>query len=250
MAEPAISAIVPVLDEAGHLPSTLHALQETGALAEILVVDGGSRDGTPELASGFEGVRVIRAREGRGHQMNAGAREARGDVLWFVHADTRMPPGAVAEIHKAMQDVRCAGGAFRFSVDSPRRRYRGLEIAVAARCRFLGLAYGDQALFVRTEAFWRLGSYPDWPCMEELPLVGGLRRQGRFARLDLPARSSPRRWERNGFFRTSLRNLALAGSYAVGWRPRDLSTWGVGDTVAPAPCGDRAESARLFLPGS
>ena len=231
MAEPGISAIIPALDEATHLPSTLRALHGAGSLEEILVVDGGSRDGTPELASGFEGVRVIRARKGRGHQMNAGAREARGEVLWFIHADTRVPPGAVAGILRAMQDPRCVGGAFRFAVDSPRRRYRGLEAAVAARCRFLGLAYGDQALFAGKEAFWSLGGYPDWPYLEELPLVTGLRRQGRFARLDLPAQTSWRRWERDGFLRASLRNLALAGSYAAGWRPRDLSTRGVGEAV-------------------
>lgn len=217
-----VSVIIPALNEAGVLPQTLEALHESGPDLQVTVVDGGSTDGTPDLARSFPEVRFLAARKGRGAQMNAGAAQAEGGILWFLHADTRVTSQGVREMRERMRDPSVVGGAFRFAVDSPRIRYRWLERGVWLRSGLLGLPYGDQALFMRKEIFQRIGGFPDWPLMEDVALVRRLRRAGDFVILSEPALTSARRWEREGILSTSARNLWLVASYLLGRSPSSM----------------------------
>lgn len=217
-----VSVVIPTLNEAGVLPRTLEALRAAGSDLQVTVVDGGSTDGTPDMARAFPGVRVLSSPRGRGRQMNAGAAQAEGGILWFLHADTRVTPEGVREMRERMENPSVVGGAFRFAVDSPRTRYRWLERGVRLRSGFLGLPYGDQALFVRRELFQRLGGFPEWPLMEDVALVRGLRRAGDFVILSEPALTSARRWERDGILSTSARNLWLVTTYFLGRSPSSM----------------------------
>lgn len=213
-----ISVILPALNEARALPGTLEALRRAGPDLEVLVVDGGSADGTRDLARAFPEARFLLSGRGRGLQMNAGAAEATGEILWFLHADTRVTARGVRRMRERLRDPAVPGGAFRFALDSPRFRYRCLELGVRLRACLLGLPYGDQAIFVRREVFRRLGGFPDWPALEDLDLVRRLRREGRLALLNEPALTSARRWEKDGFLPATARNLRLLAGYWLGKR--------------------------------
>lgn len=215
-----ISVIVPALDEEARLPACLGDLAAEGGDVEVLVVDGGSRDATRAVAASFPGVRVLAGRRGRARQMNLGAAAARGDVLWFLHADSRVPPGALLEIERILRDPRVVGGAFRFAVDSPRWVYRLVELGVRIRSEVLGVPYGDQGLFVRREVFDAAGGYADVEVMEDLYLVRTLRRRGGLRVLPLPLVTSARRWERRGVLATTVRNLGLVLADWLGWSAR------------------------------
>lgn len=217
-----VTVVIPALNEAGVLPRTLEALRTAEADLQVIVVDGGSTDGTPDLARAFPEVRFLSSPKGRGRQMNAGAAVASGEILWFLHADTRVTPEGIREMRERMRDPSVVGGAFRFAVDSPRARYRWLERGVRFRSGFLGLPYGDQALFVRREVFRQLGGFPDWPLMEDVALVRSLRRAGGFALLSEPALTSARRWEREGILSTSTRNLWLVTTCLMGRSPASM----------------------------
>ena len=186
-----VSVIIPALNEAGTLPRTLEALRAADPGLQVIVVDGGSTDGTGDLARTFPDVTVLASRKGRGCQMNAGAAEASGGILWFLHADTRVTPDGIREMRDRMRDPSVVWGAFRFAVDSPRTRYRWLERGVGLRAGLLGLPYGDQALFVRREAFRRLGGFPDWPLMEDVAMVRRLRRATTRSGSAAPCRPCP-----------------------------------------------------------
>ncbi len=219
---PKISVVIPALNEEGILPGTLSALSRADPEVEILVVDGGSTDQTEVVCRPFS-IRFLKVSRGRGRQMNAGAAEARGDILWFLHADTRVTSRALRRLREAVADPRIVGGAFRFAVDSPRRRYRWLEKGVWLRSRLLCLPYGDQGVFARRDIFESLGGFPDWPLMEDIGFVKALRQAGRFVVLEEPIFTSARRWEERGFVATTARNLALLGLFALGKDPRSLS---------------------------
>ncbi len=154
--------------------------------------------------------------------MNEGAAASSGAVLLFLHADTIVPRAAIERIPDALASrPRDVGGAFRFRVDSARRRYRVIEWGVALRCRWLGLPYGDQALFVLRDAFESLGGFRRFDVGEDLDFVRRLRRLGPLLLLDEAAMTSARRWERGGFARTTLRNWATLALFAVGlMKPR------------------------------
>ncbi len=162
-----ISIIIPVLDEERRIGQCLAELQ---GFEEFIVVDGGSRDRTVEIARAA-GARVETAPRGRASQMNHGARLVSGDVLLFLHADVSLPEGAAAHIERALADRAVVAGAFRtWHVADDGRRAPWLHLA-DLRSRLSGLPYGDQALFVRREAFERVGGFPDQPLMEDLELL-------------------------------------------------------------------------------
>jgi len=195
-----------------------------GARAELIVVDGGSRDRTRSLADGL--ARVIRTEPGRGRQLAAGAAESTGDVLVFMHADTRLDPGTGPAIVAALAIAGTVGGCSRFGLrpEPPRiGKYRLLEAAVNLRSRLFRTATGDQAIFVTRVAYERVGGIPDYPLFEDVALVRSLRRDGRFALLDTTARTSWRRWETRGFWRTVTLHWLLRVAFGARVSPRLLA---------------------------
>ncbi len=187
------------MNEAGCIAGCLEALRGLGD-CEVIVVDGGSRDGTVEAAAS-KADRVLETEPGRARQMNAGAEAARGDVLWFVHADTRPPAGALDEIRRAVGSGR-RWGRFDLRLDGRHPAFRVIERFISWRSALSGIATGDQALFVTREAWEAVGGYPDIPLMEDVALSRSLKRLGTPARIRAPVVSSSRRWEERGILRT------------------------------------------------
>lgn len=194
-----LSVVVPVLDEARRIGEHLAALRSVRGIDEIVVVDGGSRDDTREIAARVPGVRVLTASRGRGVQLNAGARVARGDVLLFLHADAALPSDAATWIACALGDPGVVAGAFRLRTVADRGpRWLGPLLRLAdLRARVTRLPYGDQALFVRRAAFERVGGYPDQPLMEDVELARRLWRVGRIRIVAGVVRVSGRRFVAN-----------------------------------------------------
>lgn len=209
-----VSVIVPVRNEAARLGEQVRALLAEGA-DEVIVVDGDSHDGSPAQAE-QAGARVLSSAPGRAAQMNLGARHARHPTLLFLHADTRPAPGWREELLSRLNDERIVGGAFRFRLDHPGKRYRLLEWLVALRTRWMRRPYGDQGLFCRLETFFRLDGFPEVPVMEDFIFVRRLRREGRLARCRTPATSSARNWERAGFWRVALAHRLVILGYYLG----------------------------------
>jgi rSAM/selenodomain-associated transferase 2 len=165
---------------------------------------------------------------GRGAQMNTGAARANGNWLLFLHADSRLPPRWLEVFEAVTTNRHLVGGWFRFALDAPNWQARAIERLVAFRIRMWMLPYGDQGLFVRADVFKRLGGYPEWPLMEDVDFVRRLRRAGPMAELPLFLTTSARRWERDGWFRRSTRNLVLVGLYFLGVKPDRLARWYLG----------------------
>jgi rSAM/selenodomain-associated transferase 2 len=230
-----LSVVIPTLDEAPELPATLAALYTgarplaaedvAGDAIEIIVVDGGSRDATVALARG-SGASVIETSRARGAQLAAGGRAARGDVIVFCHADCRLPAGWPAAIRRALAaDPRVVGGAFRLAIDGGRRSLALVAATANLRSRLTGHPYGDQALFVRADPYRAVGGFAPLPLMEDVDLCRRLWRVGRIVQLDLAATVSARRWEREGWLYTMLRNWSLAAFFYLGVEPVRLKRW-------------------------
>lgn len=222
MSSPFVSIVIPVLDDAEALGRLLPTLRPAPDV-EILVVNGGPPD--PRLAPPADraDVQALLSPPGRGRQMNVGALSANGRWFVFLHADTRLPPSWPDEVRRAAADPAIVGGSFRFQLDSPAWQARLLERGVACRVRWFGLAYGDQALFVRRDAFHALGGYREWPLMEDIDLIRRLRRIGRLYHSPLPAVTSARRWEGDGWGRRTAGNLALQLLFLAGAPPAWLA---------------------------
>jgi len=217
-----LSIVVPALDEAANLERLLPDLAAGCPDAEVIVVDGGSSDGTAHVVRGRPNARYLISERGRARQMNAGARAARGDILLFLHADTRLPPGAAAAIADALADPTVVGGRFDVSFSSARWPFRLIATFMNRRSRLTRIATGDQAIFVRRAAFERLGGYPDIPLMEDVELSARLKRQGRIRCLRLRVTTSARKWERDGILRTIVLMWALRLFYLCGMDPARL----------------------------
>ncbi|MET0152742.1 MAG: TIGR04283 family arsenosugar biosynthesis glycosyltransferase [Candidatus Binatia bacterium] len=214
-----ISVIVPALNEAATITGTLARLREPEVL-EVVVVDGRSEDGTAAIARPLVD-RVIEASAGRARQMNAGAGVARGDVLFFLHADTAPPRGFAAAIVAACDDA--IGGRFDVELDAPGLAYRVIEAAINLRSRWSGLFTGDQGLFVRRDVFESLGGYPDLPLLEDLALARAMKKRGRTAALRMRLRTSARRWQRHGVLRTVALMWWIRALYFLGVAPERLA---------------------------
>src|SRR5262245_4373382 len=218
---PQISVIVPTLNEARALGATLDVLTALPGVREVIVVDGGSVDKTVNIARAH-GARLLYANRGRGIQMHAGAQAARGDVLWFVHADTHPPADAPWHIKKALARSRVSGGCFAVRFDSTSRAACFLGW-LYARLRRLGLCYGDATLFVPRAVYTHAGGFRPFPLFEDVELAGRLRQRGRFVCLPAEVITSSRRFERNGFGRSLLWWMILQMLYWLGVPPSVLA---------------------------
>ncbi len=220
-----ISVIIPTLNEEQTIGATFDRLHHP-AFAEVLVVDGGSCDKTLErIAAAASKAKVLTSSKGRSRQMNAGAADATGDVLLFLHADTLLPHTAADDILNAMADSLVVGGRF----DARLMPDRGLLWIVGRmmswRSRLTGIATGDQAIFVRRKVFEALGGFPDVPIMEDVAFSRSLKRVGRAAALRSCVVTSQRRWERNGPIRTILLMWGLRLLFFLGVSPDRLRQW-------------------------
>lgn len=212
---PFLSIIVPVLNEAGLLGPFLERLGRLGGDIEIIVVDGGSSDGSRAIAEAGAD-RVIATRRGRALQMNAGAAIARGDALWFLHADLDGPADAVARIRGALADHRVAGGCFRLRYPREERIYRVSDSLGNIGVDVFGFALGDHGIFCRRDAFAAAEGYPLVPILEDAELCRRLRRVGTLVQLPAAIVSSPRTFEEHGRYRTTAWYFAILVLYVAG----------------------------------
>ena len=209
-----LSIIIPALNEADTIEHTLSHLKGIDSL-EVIVVDGGSTDATADLAT-LQGAKVIHTQPGKAIQMNSGAATATGDVLVFLHADTRMPAHFTDHIHSALNQNNVVAGAFRLSIDSHATGVRLIERMADVRSRLLQLPYGDQALFMKKTIFEAIGGFEDVPIMEDFMLVRRLRHMGKIAILPAAVITSPRRWLHFGILKTWLVNQTIIIAYYLG----------------------------------
>lgn len=223
-----ISVIIPTLNEATTLAQTLAHTSALG-LDEIIVVDGGSMDRTLDIAEAFSAdaplVRVLTAPTGRARQMNEGAKVSQGEILLFLHADTRLPPGVDRVIRSTLADPRTVGGRFDVCFHPPSAWGTVISVFMNWRSRLSRIATGDQAIFVRREVFERLGGFSDIPLMEDIDFTARLKRIGPTAALRQLVTTSFRRWQQQGPLRTILLMWALRFLYWIGVNPSRLSRW-------------------------
>jgi len=207
-----LSVIIPALNEENHIRQTLERLGKISH-GEVIVVDGGSTDNTVRVAKEC-GVRVLSARPCRGGQMNAGASEASGDVLLFLHADTIVPDNFLPLIRQAMTDPEVVGGSFALKIQPSTPLLRYIERDVTWRTKLFRLPYGDQAIFIKASIFRLMGGFADIALMEDVEFVRRLRKIGRLAFIPFPVITSSRRYKKIGVLRTILKNkLVLLGYY-------------------------------------
>lgn len=227
--------MIPALDEAERIENAVRALRRGGSptsatavgsragtgagpggtasidTIDVVVVDGGSADDTAERAL-RAGARVLRTTRGRARQLEVGWRASVGEVVVFLHADTRLEDGWPAKVQEALADPGVVGGAFRLRFDRPTWVFRGIAAIAALRVRLFGLPYGDQGIFVRRRTLESLGGIRDVPLMEDLDLVAAMKARGRIVALRATATTSARRYEAAGLLRTLMwHGIALAG---------------------------------------
>ena len=199
-----VSVIIPALNEAHLIARAITSAHDAGA-HEVIVADGGSTDATCDVAT-QSGARIVSCAPSRCLQQNAAARNASGDVLLFLHADSQLPPHAVTAIETALAPPRIVAGAFEQRIDAPGRFYRLIEQGNALRVRWFAMAYGDQGIFVRRQLFEQVGGFPVSQLMEDVLLMRQIRRHGRVVLLTGPLNTSARRWQRNGVLRQTFTN--------------------------------------------
>jgi rSAM/selenodomain-associated transferase 2 len=220
MSRPTLAVVIPTLNEEDVLARTLCAARQPGV--ELVVADGGSRDGTLGVARRLAD-RVLEAARGRASQMNAGAEAARADALLFLHADTLLPPAYATAVARALADPAIVGGRFDVALDADGLAYRVIGRMISARSRLTRVATGDQAIFVRRAVFARLGGFPPIPLMEDVAFCRALKRAGRIACLRETVRTSARRWQRDGVVRTVVLMWGLRAAYYAGVSPARLA---------------------------
>ncbi len=218
-----ISIIIPTLNEVGNIKEAI-AITQPSTNVEVIVVDGGSQDDTVAIAQSL-GVKVILSSPGRAAQMNAGAVAASGDILLFLHADTRLPIGFDDMIRIALQQSGTVAGAFKLRIDASLLSLRWVEWGVNARSHFWQMPYGDQAFFLTREVFQQIGGFPELPIMEDFELMRRLKSIGRIVIIPTPVITSARRWLQKGVFKTTLLNQIVIIAYLLGVSPERIRRW-------------------------
>jgi rSAM/selenodomain-associated transferase 2 len=218
-----LSIIIPVLNEGDGIAAALDALAHLRAVGtEVIVVDGGSRDATVERAQ-LRADRVVLATRGRALQMNAGAERASGDILLFLHADTRLPAEADRVVLNGLDQSRRVWGRFDVKIDGRSRLLPMVAWLMGLRSRLTGIATGDQAIFLRRDAFQAVGGFPAVALMEDIAICKRLKRLGRPLCLRACVTTSGRRWEKNGVLSTILLMWRLRFAYFLGADPKQLA---------------------------
>ena len=216
-----ISVIIPTLNEAGGILPCLHSVKKQPGEVELVVVDGGSVDGTVETVRPH--ARVIHSERSRAVQMNSGARASTGEVLLFLHGDSCLPPRAFPLLEEALADPRIVVGTFRLIFNAERFLLR--FIAFFSHFKFRYFHYGDQGVFVRRRVFEQLNGFSEIPFMEDVDFLKRLHRIGRVALLDQPITTSARRFLERGIIRQQLTNVFLVILYLLGARPENRKKW-------------------------
>ncbi len=219
-ASPSVSIVVPVLNEERRIEDALHRLRHDFPDCELVVVDGGSTDRTTELAGRW--APTLRSVPGRARQMNAGAAVTRGEVLWFLHVDTRVPAKALGLLRRAVADPEVVGGGLRLRFDQCSPGLAWLAFTSNLRARYLHWVFGDQAMFVRREVFDSVGGFPELPLMEDLELSRRLCRRGRLVVLTATATASSRRIAEQGVWRMTALMQYLKLQYFLGVDPERI----------------------------
>jgi rSAM/selenodomain-associated transferase 2 len=214
-----LSIIIPVFNESEVLEQTLSSLPTSSF--ELVVVDGGSTDHTVKIAAAYTD-RILASRRGRGLQQHLGACRARGEVFLFLHADTFLPARFEILIRSALADPSFIMGAFRVRFFPSNAWLRLVARVANLRSRILKLPYGDQGLFVRRSDYFRVGGFKDLPIMEDVDLVRRLTKLGKLKIIPAEVRTSARRWEKQGFLLTTLRNWTIMMRYLSGSSPSAL----------------------------
>ncbi|MEA5566887.1 TIGR04283 family arsenosugar biosynthesis glycosyltransferase [Anabaena sp. UHCC 0399] len=215
-----ISIIIPTLNEAANIKQAIFTTQSSKNI-EIIVVDAVSEDDTVAIANAL-GVKVISSIPGRAAQMNLGAAVASGEILLFLHADTRLPMGFDEMIRTALQQPGVVAGAFTLQIDAPVFALRLVEWGVKWRSHFWQMPYGDQAIFMTKSVFQEIGCFPEMPIMEDFELIRRLQRIGKIFILSVPVITSSRRWLQKGLLKTTLINQIVVIGYLLGVAPERL----------------------------
>ncbi len=221
MIENIISIIIPVLNEAEIIRSTLQKLQHSSTL-EIILVDGGSKDNTVNIAQEL-GFKVVTVTGGRSAQMNAGANIAQGNILLFLHVDTQLPRNFNFLVKQTLNQPQVIAGAFELAIDGREKSLRLVEILVRLRSHLFSLPYGDQAIFTTKQAFVEIGGFANLPIMEDFELIQRLKRRGKIAIAPAAVTTSGRRWQKLGVGKTTLINQLIIVGYYLGVSPAKLS---------------------------
>lgn len=237
-----ISIIIPVLNEAAVIASVVGQLQ-TAENVEIIVVDGGSLDGTVEIVEtlavkAFSNLKLLTTPPGRAIQMNAGSQIATGDILLFLHADTQLPAGFDGWVRRVLSQPRTVAGAFELGITGSMLGLRWVEWGVKWRSHYFKMPYGDQAIFLNASTFWEVGGFPQIPIMEDFELVRQLQQRGRIAIAPVNVMTSGRRWQKFGVLQTMLINQILIIAYLLGVSPTTLANWYRLDILSVLKNGD------------
>jgi len=218
------SVIIPVIHEAENINSLIghvHSVSK-GAEYEIIVVDGSPTQDTIPALKDSRVITVV-SDAGRACQMNRGAKTAQGDVLIFLHADTKLPERAFVKISEALQDNTCMGGAFSLDMDTDRKSLKFIAWTANIRVWFTRIPFGDQAIFLRKKYFHEIGGYKEIPLMEDVELMERIRKSGaKILVLKEKVKTSPRKWEKYGVFRTTFKNHIIRKLYFLGVSPNTL----------------------------
>ncbi|MGB3534343.1 MAG: TIGR04283 family arsenosugar biosynthesis glycosyltransferase [Microcoleaceae cyanobacterium] len=223
MATAKISIIIPVLNEAASIGDVVKQAL-TGENVEIIVSDGGSLDQTVEVVQSL-GIAVVHSSPGRSQQMNLGAKQATGEILLFLHADTYLPDQFDRIIRQSLTQPQVIAGAFNLKIAAHLPGIHWVEKMVNWRSRFFQLPYGDQAIFLKTSTFWQIGGFPDLPIMEDFELMQKLRKKGKIAIASVAVVTSGRRWQRLGILKTTLLNQLIIIGYFCKISPDRLAQY-------------------------
>jgi rSAM/selenodomain-associated transferase 2 len=226
-----ITVIIPTLNEAETLAGTLDSVRRCPDVG-IIIVDGGSRDGTLEIAS-IHNVDVISSLPGRAHQMNVGAAASDSEILLFLHADTKLPAGFEEFVRRILSQPRVVAGAFQLCIAAPYWGLRIIEALANWRSTWLQLPYGDQGVFLSARMFHKVGGFREFPLMEDFELMRRLRREGRIQIAPVPVLTSARRWIRVGICKLTLLNQVAIAAYCLGVAPSRIALWYLRRTTLP-----------------